>query len=54
VSGDALAIAGEGSLQWGPYEPGQGGDAAAISLCLFVWGPLADGRWGIAARQLKK
>jgi len=39
---------GEGSLQWGPSEPGQGGDTAAISLCLFVWGPLADGRKEIA------
>ena len=37
---------GEGPLQWGPCEPGQGGNTAAISLRFFVWGPLVDGRLG--------
>lgn len=35
---------GEGPLQWGPCEPGQGGDTAAISSRFFVWGPLTGGR----------
>ena len=39
-----ITAAGEGSLQWGPCEPGQGGNTAAISLRVFVWGPLAGGR----------
>src|SRR3954463_8079335 len=39
-----FATAGEGPLQRGPYEPGQGGNTAAISLRLFVWRPLTGGR----------
>jgi len=38
------SIADEGSLQWGPCEPGQGGNTAAISLRFFVWGPLVSDR----------
>jgi hypothetical protein len=38
----------EGPLQWGRYEPGQGGNTAAISLRLFVWGPLVN---PLAVRQ---
>ena len=38
------AISGEGPLQWGPCEPGQGGNTAAISVRLFVWGPLTGDR----------
>ena len=36
--------ADEGSLQWGPCEPGQGGNTAAISVCFFVWRPLVGDR----------
>ena len=43
---------GEGPLQRGPYEPGQGGNTAAISLCLFVWRPLTGGRKDIAKCKL--
>ena len=44
TSDSPRAASGEGPLQWGPCEPGQGGNTAAISLRLFVWGPLTGGR----------
>ena len=47
------SASGEGPLQRGPCEPGQGGNTAAISLRLFVWGPLTGGRtdsmWFVSA-----
>ena len=38
------AASGERPLRRGPCQPGQGGNTAAISLRLFVWGPLTGGR----------
>ena len=42
--GRSARPSGEGPLQRGPREPGQGGNTAAISPRLFVWGPLTGGR----------